>query len=177
MAEPYVGEIRLFTFGFAPDGWAKCDGQLLQTSQNQALSALLGVRFGGTLPTNFNLPDLRGRTPLCYGRGDSTLSTYSMGNKGGVEAVVLTENQAPHYHIARAVTALGDKGGPTGRFIASAPAGTNMYLNAVTSSTPMTSLHPSTVGTAGGNQAHDNMQPFLAINFCIALVGMFPPRN
>lgn len=177
MAEPFIGEIRLFTFNFAPQNWAKCDGQLLQINQNAALYSLLGVRFGGNPSANFNLPDLRGRTPICMGQGGASLTAYNIGDKGGAETVALAADQTPHYHVAGVVTALGDKGGPTGRFIASAPTGINMYLNNMGTTTAMTALHPDTVGSAGGGQGHPNMQPFLALNFCIALLGVYPPRN
>ncbi|MBT9314088.1 phage tail protein [Leptothoe spongobia] len=171
MTEPYIGEIRMFGFNFAPRNWAKCNGELLSINQNQSLYSILGTTYGGDGRTSFALPELRGRVPI------HKSSTYSLGAKDGVESTTMTEAQMPaHTHTMRGTSdaALSSANGgndPTGRVLATAT--TAVY----TSAANLTPLSAITVGTNAGGQPIDNMQPFLAIEFCIALVGTFPPRN
>jgi microcystin-dependent protein len=166
MAEPFMGEIRLMSFNFAPREWALCNGQLLPIAQNQALFSLLGTMYGGDGRVNFALPDLRGRVAMHQGSG------FSMGQRGGEEAHVLSQQELPaHTHQAQATTATGDTVTPSGNLLASSP---SQLYGPVGSPT---TLQPSTVGTVGGSQAHQNMAPFLILEYCIALVGIFPSRN
>ena len=181
MTEPYLGEIRMFGFNFAPRGWAKCDGELLAINQNQSLYSILGTTYGGDGRTTFALPDLRGRVPIHPGNSNTTGSiSYSLGSKDGVESVTMTEAQMPaHSHTMRGTSdaALSsDNGGndPTGRVLATSS--TAIYTND-TSAANLTPLSAITVGQNTGGESIDNMQPFLAIEFCIALSGTFPPRN
>lgn len=171
MAEPYVGEIKIFAIPFAPKGWAQCNGQLLPLNQNQALFSLIGTYFGGNGQSNFSLPDLRGRTPICAAPGG-----YVLGQPGGVENVTLIgPNLAPHTHTLNAVTALGDKGGPPNHLLAQCPAGSPIYA---VDKNPLVPLAPNATQPAGGPATpHNNMQPFLTVNMCIALSGVYPSRN
>ncbi|MBI3893265.1 MAG: phage tail protein [Candidatus Wallbacteria bacterium] len=176
MAEPFVGEIRLFSFDFAPQGWARCDGATLQVQQNQALFSLIGKMFGGNGVKTFMLPDLRGRVPA------GTLPTSTLvGQALGAESVPLIASQTPgHTHAMQGTSSNG-----TQRF----PASTPMLANAVVapSSTPLmlyaqpgstvVPMAPSAVSQTGGGQGHSNVQPSLALNFCIALTGIYPPRS
>lgn len=171
MADPFLGEIRLFGFSYAPQGWAKCDGQLLQIQQNNALYSLLGIRYGGDGRTNFNLPDLRGRVPLHRGTG------YTIGQKGGVEGVSLTYDTLPaHNHPAYGTTAPGDTWKPNSAtaLATSTDATDPIYLAPQTS---MLSMNAAVISVSGGNQPHNNMQPSLVLNFCIATTGIYPPRS
>jgi microcystin-dependent protein len=165
MAEPFLSELRLMSFVFAPKGWALCNGQLMPINQNQALFSLLGTTFGGDGRVNFALPDLRGRTPIGVGSG------HTLGEKGGEQAHTLTQSEMPtHVHTLNANSGNSGTNIPGGNVLASAA---NMY-GAVAD---LTTLVPSTVGNAGGSQAHLNMQPFLTLSFCIALQGIFPSPN
>jgi microcystin-dependent protein len=166
MAEPFVAEIRMMSFGYAPRGWAMCNGQLLPINQNQALFSLLGTTFGGNGQTTFALPDLRGQTPIHVGNG------HVFGEKGGSQAVTLSISQLPlHTHSVSAnSTATGGNNSPANRFLGG---GNNVYQ----SPQALTTLNAGTVGPTGGSQAHLNMQPFLTINFSIALQGIFPSPN
>ena len=169
MSEPFLAEIRIVGFNFAPRGWAFCDGQILPINQNQSLYSLLGTTYGGDGRTSFALPDLRGRTPIH--KSDS----HGLGQKGGAETVTLTAAEmAAHTHAARASSANGNVPlpalGATGHVLA----GFDGYSDTTTT---MTALRSGTVTNAGGGQAHNNMQPFLTLNFCIALKGLFPSRN
>jgi microcystin-dependent protein len=164
MAEPFIGEIRLMSFNYPPRGWAFCNGQLLPSNQNQALSQLLGTTYGGN-QTNFALPDLQGRTPIHRGQG------HGQGEAAGQETVTLTEGQLPtHTHGAAAVNASASTSSATGAYLA---ASTAVYHPP----TSLISLHPNTITAVGSSQPHPNMQPFLTLNFCIALQGIFPPQN
>ncbi len=182
MAEPYLGEIKIVGFNFAPEGWSQCDGQLLPINQNQALYALLGSTYGGDGRTNFALPDLRGRTPVHDG------NDIRLGQAQGTENVVINRRTMPaHTHTIKGTTTLADKG--------SAGRNTNRAFATVAESEPgdiiYGSLPPSPevilptlvplasgiIQDTGGGQAHKNMQPSLVLNFTIALVGLFPPRN
>ena len=165
MAEPFLSEIRIMSFVFAPKGWALCNGQLLPINQNQALFSLLGTTFGGDGRVNFALPDLRGRIPIHVGSG------HTLGERGGEQAHTLSIAELPtHTHVANGTSATGNTNIPTDKVLAAA---NNLY----TSPTNLTSLSPTTVTNVGGSQAHLNMQPFLTLNFCIALQGIFPSPN
>jgi microcystin-dependent protein len=171
MAEPFLSEIRMFSFGFAPRGWALCNGQLLPINQNQALFALLGTTYGGNGTTNFALPDLRGRVPIHEGQG-AGLTPRALGERVGAEAVTLTTAQMPqhaHAQAARAVAA--DSANPASVL----PAQAQSPIWRAGASTPVATGVASTV--AGGSQPHSNMMPFLTIGFAIALQGIFPSQN
>jgi microcystin-dependent protein len=162
MAEPFLGEIRMMSFVYAPKGWALCNGQLLPINQNQALFSLLGTMFGGDGRVNFQLPDLRGRTPIHVGSG------HTLAEKGGEQAHTLSIAEIPeHQHVASATSDNAVVDAPAGNLLAS---GANQYA----APPPNTALVASSVTNVGGSQAHVNMQPFLTLTFCIALVGIFP---
>jgi len=170
MADPFLGEIRMFGFGFPPQGWAKCDGALLQISQNNALYALLGIRYGGDGRTNFNLPDLRGRVPLHRGTG------YTIGQKGGSEGVTLTTDTMPgHNHLAFGTAAQGDAAKPANIRSLATSSDTGDPIYGVAQG--LVAMNSNVIAGTGGNQSHNNMQPGLVINFCIATTGIFPPRS
>ena len=163
MAEPYLSEIRIMTFNFAPKGWAMCNGQYLPINQNQTLFNVLGTRFGGDGQVNFALPDLRGRTPIHAGAG------HTLGEKGGEAAHTVSISELPtHSHVLNASGSVADTPLPAGSLLADSPG--QLYANPVA----LTSLAPGTVTNSGGSQAHLNMQPFLTLNFCIALQGITP---
>jgi microcystin-dependent protein len=165
MAEPFLAEIRMFSFNFPPKGWALCNGQLLPINQNQALFALLGTTYGGNGQTNFALPDLRGRVPMHEGNG------HTLGERSGAETHTVNINELPaHTHTARASSASGNTPVPTNNFLAAA---NNVFRPADN----LTPLAAGTVSNVGGSQPHTNMQPFLTIEFCIALQGIFPSQN
>ena len=173
MADPFVAEIRIFPFNFAPKGWAWCDGQLLPLSQNTALFSLLGTTYGGDSKSNFALPDLQGRAPMHPGQGPG-LSLHDLGETGGSETVTLLESEIPaHAHALTASQADGNTGSPAGQLVASG-IGINMYAQASGSTTQ---LNPSAVAPAGGDMPHNNLQPYLTCYFCIALQGVYPPRT
>jgi len=166
MAEPYLGEIKIIGFGFAPVGWARCDGQILPIAQNQSLFSLLGTNYGGDGRTTFGLPDLRGRTPMHKGGG------FALGQKSGQEGVPLTEAQLPsHDHPMRASDQAANTAEATGAALAQSAE--NVYAG----SSPAAELSADSVGDTGSGQGHNNMQPFLTLYFIIALTGTFPPRN
>ena len=166
MAEPFLSEIRIMSFVFAPKGWALCNGQLLPINQNQALFSLLGTTFGGDGRVNFALPDLRARTPIHVGSG------HTLGERGGEQAHTLSIAELPtHTHVAQASSnASGSVAIPTNGFLAP-------LNNSYHAPTNLTALNQGTVTNTGGSQAHLNMQPFLTLNFCIALQGIFPSPN
>lgn len=165
MAEPFLSEIRIMSFGFAPKGWALCNGQLLPINQNQALFSLLGTTFGGDGRVNFALPDLRDRIPIHVGSG------HTLGERGGEQAHTLSIAELPtHTHVARGSSGNGDAPVPAGAYLAAA---NNLYTTAQN----LTALGPSSLSNTGGSQAHLNMQPFLTLSFCIALQGIFPSAN
>ncbi len=177
MAEPFVGQITLFAGNFAPRGYAFCNGQLLSIAQNTALFSLLGTNYGGNGVNTFGLPDLRGRVPIHAGTGPG-LSNYQLGQIGGQENVTLTVNQIPsHGHTASVNASAGAPNtvSPGGAVLAVSAQG-NTYASGSPTLTAM-SASAATVANAGGNQGHPNMQPYLALNFIIALQGIFPSRN
>ena len=168
--DPFVAEIRIVGFNFAPQGWAFCDGQLLPLSQNTALFSLLGTMYGGNGLNNFALPDLKGRAPIQQGQGPG-LSDRFQGETGGVETVTLIESEMPgHTHNVQAVNDAGLQSSPQGAF----PARANMYKNSPGNLGPM---RLQAMTTAGGSAPHNNMQPYLTLNYIIALQGVFPPRT
>ena len=163
MSEPFLSEIRMMSFVFAPQGWALCNGQLLPINQNQALFSLLGTTFGGDGRVNFALPDLRGRVPIHVGSG------HTLGERGGEQAHTVSIAELPtHTHVLQGTTNTGNIPVPTNNILADSPS--QLY----TAPANLTSLSPTAVANTGGSQAHLNMQPFLTINFCIALQGIFP---
>jgi len=167
MAEPFLSEIRVFTFAFPPKGWALCNGQLLPISQNQALFSLLGTTYGGDGRVSFALPDLRGRTPMHMGMG------HTLGERGGEEAHTLSIAELPtHTHVLSGTSAAGTDPLPTGNLPASS---VNALYHAADNGLVATA--PGSVPMTGGSQAHLNMQPYLTLSFCIALQGIFPSAN
>ena len=166
MAEPFLSEIRIFSFNFAPKGWALCNGQLMPINQNQGLFSLLGTTYGGNGQSNFALPNLQGRAPMHQSPG------HTMGEAAGTTSVTITNQTMPtHIHVAQAVTPAGNVIIPAGNMLATSPA--KPYDAAAN----LTTLTPATISNNGGSQAHLNMQPFLALTFCIALQGIFPSPN
>ena len=174
MADPFVAEIRIFPFNFAPRGWAWCDGQLLPLSQNTALFSLLGTTYGGNGKSNFALPDLQGRAPMHPGQGPG-LSLHDLGESGGSETVTLLESEMPsHSHSVGAQNvALGGVAVPAGATL-NRPASGNLFT---ATTTPLVSMSDQSLSPAGGDQPHNNLQPYLTFYFCIALQGVFPPRT
>jgi microcystin-dependent protein len=175
MADPFVAEIRIFPFNFAPKGWAWCDGQLLPLSQNTALFSLLGTTYGGNGKSNFALPDLQGRAPMHPGQGPG-LSLHDLGETGGSETVSLLESEIPaHSHTLMASAAPGNRTNPTGNSFART-SGATPYIP-VASAPPLVNLSDQALAPAGGDQPHNNLMPYLTFYFCIALQGVFPPRT
>jgi microcystin-dependent protein len=165
VAEPFLSEIRVMSFTFAPKGWAQCNGQLLPINQNQALFSLLGTTFGGDGRVNFALPDLRGRTPIHVG------SSHTLGERGGEQAHTLSIAELPtHTHPFNASQANANIPTPGNAMFGTS---NNMYA----APAALTSINPQTITNVGGSQAHLNMQPFLTLTFCIALQGIFPSPN
>lgn len=167
MSDPFMGTIMMVSFGFAPKNWAFCNGQLLSIAQNQALFSLLGTTYGGNGQTTFALPDLRGRTPLHFG------SNFPLGTRTGSETVTLTTANLPaHNHTFSVLSLMADKSDPAGNFLG-VPSGADIYSNQSSGFTATSTMLAST----GGNQPISNEQPYLAINFVIALAGIFPSQN
>ena len=166
--------IRIFPFNFAPRGWALCDGQLMSISQNTALFSLLGTTYGGDGRTTFGLPNLQGRAAMHPGQGPG-LTSHDLGEAAGSETVTLTGAQmAVHPHTLQSQVAPGDSPVPTGAVPARA-VGATPYASPA--GAPLGPMAPGSWGSAGGDQPHNNMQPYLTLNFCIALQGIFPPRS
>ena len=165
MAQPYVGEIRMFGGNFAPAGWMFCEGQLLPISENETLFQLIGTTYGGDGQAIFALPDLRGRIPIHQGAG------LTLAESGGTESVTLTQNQIPaHSHaLVASANAAQLSAGPNGSVLADAGA-TLLYAGAA----PSVSMNPSAIGATGGSQPHENMAPYLCVSFIISLFGIFP---
>ena len=175
MADPFVAEIRIFPFNFAPRGWAFCDGQLLPLSQNTALFSLLGTTYGGNGKTNFALPNLQGGAPMHPGQGPG-LSLRDLGETGGSQTVTLIQQEMPsHPHqFGGAVDAGGDTQNATNAIWAQVPGRAAVFLY----SAPATgAMNPNAMPPTGGDQPHNNLQPYLTLSFCIALQGIFPPRT
>lgn len=165
MSEPFLAEVKIVSFVFAPRGWAVCNGQLLPINQNQALFSLLGTTYGGDGRTNFALPDLRGRTPMHFGSG------FALGEKSGEESHTLIIGETPaHNHTVRASSNAGALTGPTNAFWASTTS--NPY-----SGSSNAAMAPGALSNVGGSQPHPNMPPYLAVSFIIALQGIFPSQN
>jgi microcystin-dependent protein len=176
VSNPFLAEIRMFAGGFAPKGWALCDGQLLPISQNTALFSLLGTTYGGNGTSNFALPNLQGCAPMQQGQG-SGLTLRNLGETGGSQTVTLLQSEMPmHTHTVNAVAASGDATTPNGALWAQAMLGrlgTNMYSGAA----PTQTMSPQSTSVAGGSLPHNNMPPFLCVTFIIALQGVFPARS
>jgi microcystin-dependent protein len=177
MDEPFLGELLCVSFNYAPKGWALCNGQFLPINQNQALFSLLGTTYGGNGQTTFALPDLRGRGPVHFGSG------ISLGERAGAETVTLTSSQMPqHIHLMKgdATTAAASNfnvaaaGRSLGNSIGVPSQGATFVENVYDTAVPGAALHASTIGNTGGSQAHNNMQPYLTLNWIIALQGIFP---
>jgi len=172
MADPFVAEIRIFPFNFAPKGWAWCDGQLMPLSQNTALFSLLGTTYGGDGKSNFALPDLQGRAPMHPGQGPG-LSLHDLGEMGGSETVTSLESEIPaHSHTLQASAVPADQPIPGSNFVA-APTGDNLYAGAAN----LAAMAGQSLVPAGGDAPHNNLMPYLTFYFCIALQGVFPPRT
>jgi microcystin-dependent protein len=167
MADPYLGEVRIFSFGFAPRGWAMCNGQVLAINQNQALFSLLGTTYGGNGVLTFALPNLQGRYPMHVGNG------HVQGERAGEANHTLTMNEMPtHMHAVNASASAGDAAIPAATTVLASPL--NQTYRPADALAP---LHGGTIANVGGSQPHTNEQPYLVLNFCIALVGIFPSRN
>jgi len=170
MGQPYVGEIRMFAGNFPPNGWMFCEGQLLPISENETLFNLIGTTYGGDGQSTFNLPDLRGRVPIHQGTNPSTGSNFLIGEAAGVETVTLTNSQTPqHSHALQATSAIGTQANPGGNLLANSQ-GPQPYIQ----EDPDAGLNVQALAAAGGSQPHDNMQPYLGINFIISLFGEYP---
>jgi microcystin-dependent protein len=168
LAEPFLSEIRIFSFVFAPKGWALCNGQLMPINQNQALFALLGTTFGGDGRVNFALPDLRGNVPIHVGDG------HTLGEKGGQQAHTVSIAELPeHVHAVNATTAAAATNTPANNLLTAQSTASSLYAAA----SNLVEMLPAAVSNVGGSQAHLNMQPFLTLSFCIALQGIFPSPN
>ncbi|MEY2578081.1 MAG: hypothetical protein QOI49_905 [Verrucomicrobiota bacterium] len=175
MADPFVAEIRIFPFNFAPKGWAFCDGQLLPLSQNTALFSLLGTTYGGDGKSNFALPNMQGNAPMHPGQGPG-LSLHDLGETGGSQTVSLLESEIPvHSHPMHASGDPADNNVVTNAMAAKPLGrGNNLYT---TASGALVTMNFSAIAPTGGDQPHNNMQPYLTLSFCIALQGVFPPRT
>jgi microcystin-dependent protein len=175
VSSPFVAEIRIFPFNFPPRGWAFCNGQILPISQNTALFSLLGTTYGGNGQSTFALPDMQGNVPMHPGQGPG-LSLHDLGEIGGSQTVTLLESEIPaHSHTVKAISSVGNRSTPAAN-----------SLSRVTGSIPFVPGNPlpplvamssSSIASSGGDQPHNNMQPYLTLNFCIALQGVFPPRT
>lgn len=170
MSEPFIAEVKIISWNFPPNGWSFCNGQFLPINQNQALFSILGTMYGGNGQTTFALPDLRGRTPIHVGQG------FPQGQVGGQEThTLITSEMTAHNHFVQGSTTAGDQANPANNILAqSTPAAFQRYTTTTSSST---TLQPGTITNSGGSQPHVNLQPYLVLNFIIALTGIFPSRN
>lgn len=167
MSDPFLGEIKIVSFNYAPKGWASCNGQFLPINQNQALFSLLGTMYGGNGQTTFALPDFRGRVPIHVGGG------FTQGQRGGEQAHTVTTSELPtHMHTAQVQPANANSANPVNTVLAGIP--TFAYRSNLSA---LTTLHPQSVTNVGGSQPHENRQPYLVLNFVVALQGIFPSRN
>jgi microcystin-dependent protein len=174
MADPFVAEIRIFPFNFAPRGWAWCDGQIMPLSQNTALFSLLGTTYGGDGKSNFALPNMQGNAPMHPGQGPG-LSLHDLGETGGAETVTLLESEIPsHPHTLRADPNVAESPDASGNSLAR---GSSINIYQTLTNLNLTPMNPAAVAPAGGDQPHNNLQPYLTFYFCIALQGVFPPRT
>ncbi len=174
MADPFVAEIRIFPFNFAPRGWAFCDGQLLPLSQNTALFSLLGTTYGGNGKSNFALPNLQGSVPMFWGQGPG-LSLRDIGETGGSETVSLLESEIPsHSHSMMAATDIADQNSPSTTRVLTISNNGAAYAPGTS---PLVNMSDQALAPAGGDAPHNNMMPYLTLSFCIALQGVFPPRT
>jgi microcystin-dependent protein len=180
MSDQFLAEIRAFPFNFAPQGWALCNGQIMSISQNAALFSLLGTNFGGDGRSTFGLPNLQGRVPVDQGQGQS-LSQYVVGETGGTSSVQLSAAQnVAHAHALVASTVVATSASPTGAVYATGHYTTTTGggpVEAYAATTPGATMSATALSPAGGGAAHNNMMPYLTLNFCIALTGIFPPRS
>lgn len=178
MANPFVAEIRIFPFNFAPKGWAFCDGQLLPLSQNTALFSLLGTTYGGDGKSTFALPNLQGNAPMHPGQGPG-LSLHDLGESSGSDTITLLESEIPaHSHAANCLT--GTAGDSDTAILWAKTVGASRQQappNYASTGPPSAQMNDRAIGPAGGDQPHNNMQPYLTLNFCIALQGVYPPRS
>jgi microcystin-dependent protein len=173
--DPFVAEIRIFPFNFAPKGWAFCDGQILPLSQNTALFSLLGTTYGGDGKSNFALPNMQGNAPMHPGQGPG-LSLHDLGETGGSDTVTLLESEIPaHSHTMVASTQPGEDPAPSPTEALARSVGANLYQTVTNAN--IVQLSDNAVAPAGGDQPHNNLQPYLTLNFCIALQGVYPPRT
>ena len=171
--DPFVAEIRIFPFNFPPKGWAFCDGQILPLSQNTALFSLLGTTYGGDGKSNFGLPNMQGNAPMHPGQGPG-LSPHDLGETGGSETVTLLQSEIPsHSHNMMASNADSTSQSPAGQLLAGGIGGIAFYGPPP----PLVQLSQNALTPAGGSQPHNNLQPYLTLNFCIALQGVYPPRT
>jgi microcystin-dependent protein len=167
MGTPFLSEIKIMSFNFAPKGWAMCNGQILPINQNQALFALLGTTYGGNGQTTFALPNLQGKTPIHFGNG------HTLGETAGEQNHTVSIAETPaHTHVANASASVGNNVVPTGALL-----GSPLNLSYRPPGNGLTTLHSATVANTGGSQPHQNMQPYLTLTFCIALQGIFPSQN
>ena len=172
MSEPFLAEVRMVGFNFAPRGWAFCDGQILPINQNQSLYSLLGTTYGGDGRTTFALPDLRGRTPIHVGSSNGG-GDHRLGQKSGEETHTLAANEMPqHTHTLRASSTDANAGAPTNHVLAR-----STTPEAYREAGSLSAMQAGSITNVGGSQAHENMQPYITLNFCIALQGLFPSRN
>jgi microcystin-dependent protein len=170
MAQPYIGEIRMFAGNFPPNGWLFCDGQQLPISENETLFQLIGTTYGGDGESNFNLPNLQSRVPMHFGNGPDGV-TYQIAEMAGVESVTLTTQQIPvHSHPLIAAQLPGDANSPGNNLVAETPGGIKLYIE----DAPSIQMNAGAIGPVGGSQPHENCQPFLCINYIISLFGIFP---
>jgi len=176
MADPFVAEIRIFPFNFPPKGWAFCNGQILPISQNTALFSLLGTTYGGDGKSNFALPNLQGQTPMQQGQGPG-LSLRDLGETGGEQKVTLIQSEMPSHNHGVNAGAGGGQPGPGGNVWASGlKTGPSLYTPSGANNNDV-SMSPAALSPSGGSLPHNNMMPYLTLNFCIALQGVFPPRS
>jgi microcystin-dependent protein len=173
MSDPYIGEIRMFGGNFAPQGWAMCQGQIMPISQNDALFNLIGTAFGGDGQETFGLPDLQGRAPMHQGQGPGITQNYILGENAGVESVTLTTQQIPiHNHAFLVSSVIGTQTNPTNNYMAAPLTGKAYYA-----ANPDKSMYNQILSPVGGNQPHNNMQPYLVVSFIISLYGIYPNQN
>lgn len=175
MSDPFVAEIRIFGFNFAPTGWAQCNGQILPISQNTALFSLLGTMYGGNGQSTFALPNFEGSVPVCSGQGQG-LSEYDVGQQSGAETITLLESEIPaHTHTIQAMSSIANLNAPGPTVVLARSSGGTIYQP--TTNQNLVQMNAQSLSPTGGSLPHNNMQPYLTLNFCIAMQGVFPPRT